>query len=77
MVLYILLILFFIGFYISDLGKIIRFIFTICAIKSIFDNIFINFSLVFWLFIFILLFNIPIVFKLSSIFIKKFILSHR
>lgn len=66
--LYVTLFILSIGFYVSNFGKIIRFIFSLFVIKSLLDNLFIDFSLSFWLFI---LLNLPIVFKLSSTIIKK------
>lgn len=69
--LYIILFLLFISFYNSDIGKFLRFILTLYLIKTLFTNIFIDFSLSFWLFLFIILLNIPIAFKLSFIIIKN------
>ncbi|WWU63382.1 hypothetical protein QJR26_10095 [Clostridium baratii] len=72
--LYFILFILFIGFYNSDFGKFLRFIFTVFSIQGFFENILTNFSLSFTLFIFIIFFNLPIIFKIFTYFIKRHML---
>lgn len=75
--LYFILFIFFLGFYNSNLGRIIRFVLTVIAIKGMFENLLTDLYLSISLFILILLLNIPTIFKIFIYLLKKFSLSHR
>ncbi|MDQ0458504.1 hypothetical protein QOZ91_000010 [Clostridium sardiniense] len=69
--LYFILFIFFLGFYNSNLGSLIRFILTVIAIKCMFENLLTDLYLSISLFILILLLNIPTVFKIYIYLLKK------